>query len=49
MEMYPQPKLYHVLEWKPHERRGALWVLLDLETGVELEQFTDKLYMLKEP
>ena len=48
MEMYPRPKLYHVLEWRPHERRGAQWVLLDLETGTEIEQFTDKLYMPKE-
>jgi len=48
LEMHPRWKVWHVLEWQSHERRGALWVLLDLETGVEIEQFTDKLYMLKE-
>jgi len=47
LEMYPRWKMWHVLEWKPHERRGAQWVLLDLETGVEIEQFTDKLFMPK--
>ena len=47
LEMYPRWKMWHVLEWRPYDRRGAFWVLLDLETGVEIEQFTDKLYMPK--
>lgn len=48
LEMYPRWKTWHVLEWRPHDRMGAQWVLLDLETGVEIEQFTDKLFMPKE-
>lgn len=47
LEMWPRWKAWHVLEWRSHDRRGAQWVLLDLETGVEIEQFTDKLFMPK--